>query len=199
VRRLAKYRYRLYLIAKRWLDIGLSGVAIILLMPLMLAIAIAVKLESRGPALVEEERVGTRIRGKGGRKSWEVQKIALYKFRTTSKHDGRVTKVGKILQGTRLESLPRLLNILKGNLSFVGPYPARAHEVQTYAPAHLRRLEAKPGLTGWSQIEAPAHADFETIALLDAWYAENANLWLDIIILFRAIGSPRAWKEFPGY
>ena len=187
VRFLSKQRYRIYLVLKRWLDIAISSIILVLLSPVMLIIAGAIRLMSAGPILIEEQRVGTRVRGKGGRKSWEVQTIALYRFRTTSPKDGQLTPVGRILRRTRLEKVPQLLNVLKGEVSLVGPYPAQTHEVEAYSPRDYRRLQAKSGLTGWSQIRAPADADFETKAELDAWYVDNANLWLDLRILLMAV------------
>ncbi|MBX3062084.1 MAG: sugar transferase [Anaerolineae bacterium] len=216
-----KYSYRAYLIAKRWFDIVVSATAILFLAPLMLAIMVAVKLDSEGPAVYSQERIGSRIRGKGGKRSWEAKAFTIYKFRTMKKgnsssqhkafvqalikgdtatleaingkvssedkykikNDSRVTRIGKILRKTSLDELPQLFNVLKGDMSLVGPRPALAYEVDVYAPHHLRRLEAKPGFTGWWQVKARSSVDFETMVQLDTWYAENANLWLDLKIL----------------
>jgi lipopolysaccharide/colanic/teichoic acid biosynthesis glycosyltransferase len=216
-----QYGYRAYLIAKRWFDIVVSASAIVFLAPLLLAIWVAVRLDSDGAAVYRQQRIGSRVRGKGGKRSWEAQAFTIYKFRTMKqgnsnsqhkafvqalikgdeatleaingkvsgdhkykiKNDTRVTRVGKFLRKTSLDELPQLFNVLKGDMSLVGPRPALAYEVDVYAPHHFRRLEAKPGFTGWWQVKARSSVDFETMVKLDTWYAENANLWLDLKIL----------------
>jgi lipopolysaccharide/colanic/teichoic acid biosynthesis glycosyltransferase len=214
--------FRTYLIAKRWLDIVVSASAIVFLAPLMLVIAALIKLDSKGPAIFKQERVGARIRGKGGKKNWEVTSFTIYKFRTMAanndasehkkfvqamikkddatlsainggqaegenkykiKNDKRVTRIGKFLRKTSLDELPQLFNVLKGDMSIVGPRPAIPYEVEMYEPHHMRRLEAQQGFTGWWQVTARSNVDFETMVELDAWYAKHQNLWLDIKII----------------
>lgn len=179
-----KYRYRAYLIAKRWLDLGISSLVLILLALLMLLIAVAIKVDSRGAVLRQEVRIGSRVRGKGGKKSWEAKGIILYEFRTASETDpNSVTQIGGLLRRFSLHKLPRLINVWRDDISLVGPLPALPHEVDDYTPAEFRRLEAKQGWFGWSQLNAPPDATFAQIVELDAWYADHANLWLDAKIL----------------
>ncbi|MBX3064944.1 MAG: sugar transferase [Anaerolineae bacterium] len=179
-----KYRYRAYLVAKRWFDLGISSVAIILLAIPMLIIAIVIKLDSPGAIWRQEVRIGSRVRGKGGRKSWEAKGIVLYEFRTTSEADpNSITRIGGVLRRFSLHKLPRLINVWRDDISLVGPSPALPSEVDRYNTAEFRRLEAKQGWFGWSQLKAPADAAFEQILAFDVWYADNANLWLDAKIL----------------
>ena len=164
---ITKHHYRLYLIAKRWRDIVIASIAVVLLTPIIVGIGVAVKLESQGPAVVEEERVGTRVRGKGGQKSWELQQITLLRFRTTSKSGTQLTQVGKFLQRTRLDNLPQLLNVIKGDLSLVGPYPPHEDEIQTHMLSDVQSLQVKPGLIKWPRLQAPMNADAENKVELD--------------------------------
>ncbi|MCC7451121.1 MAG: sugar transferase [Anaerolineae bacterium] len=215
---------RHYLIAKRWLDMAVSAALLVCFAPLMLAIAILIKLDSPGPVIFAQERVGSRVRGKGGKRSWEVCGFTVYKFRTmyhnvdSERHkafvqalirkdeptlavlqggklegpgkfkmvnDPRVTRVGKWLRKTSLDELPQLWNVLKGDMSLVGPRPPIAYEVDMYTPAHLRRLSAKPGLTGVWQVTSRSCVDFDTMVQQDLWYIDHQSLKLDLEILVK--------------
>jgi lipopolysaccharide/colanic/teichoic acid biosynthesis glycosyltransferase len=217
-----KKNLRRYFIMKRWMDIVISSMMIAFFAPLMLTIAIMVKLDSNGPAIFKQERVGSRVRGKGGKRSWETKAFTIYKFRTmymnndASKHrefvqamikgdddtltringglaqgqnkykinrDPRITKVGAFLRKTSLDELPQLFNVLKGDISLVGPRPALAYEVEVYTDKHLRRLEAMPGMTGYWQITSRSAVDFDTMVEQDILYVENQSLWMDFKIL----------------
>lgn len=185
------------LIIKRAIDIVLSGCALLLLSPVMLAIALAVAIDSRGPILYCAERVG--------RKGHEFK---CWKFRTMVsnadalqekllhmnerdgilfklKHDPRVTRVGSFLRKYSLDELPQLFNVLLGDMSIVGPRPPIAREVNQYKLAHLRRLDVSPGITGLWQVQARQDPSFDQYISLDTFYVDNWSLWLDFKIMIR--------------
>lgn len=185
------------LFAKRLIDKALSAVGLIILSPLLLVIAVAVKLDSFGPVLYRSSRIGK----KGIR-------FACYKFRTmvenadALKHqlrhlnqrrgpffkvvnDPRVTRIGKFLRKYSLDELPQLWNVLKGDMSLVGPRPHPTDDFEQYRLKHLRRLEVTPGITGLWQISARQDPSFETNLALDLKYIEDWSLWMDIKILLK--------------
>jgi lipopolysaccharide/colanic/teichoic acid biosynthesis glycosyltransferase len=221
---LPKLNYRVYLIAKRWMDILGALALIILTLPMMMLIAIAIKLDSPGPVIFTQERVGANVRGKGGRKSWEVSSFTILKFRTMRHNvspelhrqfieamikrddarlaelnggqlddknkykmvnDPRITRVGRILRKTSLDELPQLFNVLRGEMSLVGPRPAIPYEIDMMPERYLERLAAKPGFTGWWQVEGRSQVEFEEMIQMDVWYIRHANLWLDLEILLK--------------
>jgi len=214
--------FRHYLVAKRWLDIAITASLLLALVPLLVVIAFLIKLDSPGPVIFAQDRVGSRVRGKGGKRSWHAYPFTVYKFRTmyhnadSKRHqafvkaliekdydtlaslqgkdakdcqkfkmvnDPRVTPIGRFLRKTSLDELPQLWNVLRGDMSLVGPRPAIAYEVDMYAPDHVQRLAAKPGLTGVWQITSRSSVDFDQMVKLDVWYVENQSLWLDMKIL----------------
>src|SRR5215216_6232310 len=164
---------RYYLIIKRWMDIGISSGLIVLLAPLMAVLAIGIMLDGKGSPIVKLERVGSRVRGKGGRFSWETKGITLYRFRIaqdteaihnaqadskvkyTIKRNSSPNPIDYILRRTRFDTLPTLFNVFKGDISLVGPRPATADEVEGYSEQQLRRLEATAGMTGLWQVTKP--------------------------------------------
>ncbi|SRR6266704_570213 len=186
--------------AKSAFDLLVSSLTLFLLWPLMLVIAIAVRLESpRGPVIYPSWRVGKR-----------GVPFACYKFRTmipgadglrTKLHhlnqrrgpffkiadDPRVTPLGRFLRKYSLDELPQLWNVLKGEMSLVGPRPHPLEDVARYGPGHEQRLEVKPGITGVWQVTARRDPSFETCMLLDVSYIRNWNLLLDCKILLRTI------------
>ncbi len=184
-------------ITKRSADIILSSLGMIILSPLLAVIALMIKIDSAGSAVVGLERVGERGR-----------KFRLYKFRSMVKNaeqlkkelldqnersgplfkitnDPRVTRLGKFLRVTSLDEFPQLWNVLKGNMSLVGPRPHELSEVNGYQKAHKRLLSIKPGITGMAQISGRADLDFETEAQLDIFYIENWSPRLDLQILIK--------------
>jgi lipopolysaccharide/colanic/teichoic acid biosynthesis glycosyltransferase len=214
--------FGMYLKMKRLMDIVISATAIVAFAPLFLLIAVLIRLDSKGPAIFKQERVGAKITSRNGKKHWEATSFTIYKFRTMAanndssehqkfiqamikkddatiaainggkaegsdkykiKNDKRVTRIGKFLRKSSLDELPQLFNVLKGEMSMVGPRPAIPYEVQMYEPHHLRRLEAQQGFTGWWQATSRSNVDFETMVELDKWYADNQSLWLDIKII----------------
>jgi lipopolysaccharide/colanic/teichoic acid biosynthesis glycosyltransferase len=196
---------RYYLIIKRWMDIGISAGLIVLLAPLMVVLAIGIMLDGKGSPIVKLERVGSRVRGKGGRFSWETKGITLYRFRTaqdteaihntqanskvkyTIKRNSRPSPIDYILRRTRFDTLPTLFNVLKGDISLVGPRPATTDEVEGYSKQQLRRLEAIAGMTGLWQVTKPV-LDGDSVSLekmieKDIWYVDNKSLLRDVKII----------------
>jgi len=171
----------------RVLDIVLAGIGLVLAAPLLLIAAVAIKLDSRGPVIYRQRRVG-----KGG------QQFEVYKLRTMRlgadpvgvgtpvlEDDPRVTRVGGLLRRFSLDELPNLVNVLRGELAIVGPRPTLAAQVELYTERQRRRLEVKPGITGWAQVNGRAGIPWEERIELDVWYVDNHSLALDLRILAR--------------
>jgi sugar transferase EpsL len=171
---------------KRFLDIVLSLALIIVLSPLLLMLYIMVKLKLGSPALFRQERPG--LHGKI---------FKLYKFRSmTDAKDAegnllpdseRLTGFGKLLRQTSLDELPELFNILKGDMSFVGPRPLLVRYLDRYSPEQARRHEVKPGLTGWAQVNGRNAISWEEKFKLDVWYVDHWTLGLDLKIFLMTI------------
>jgi len=188
------------LLFKRLLDIVFSGVALLILSPVLLAIAIAVKLDSRGPVFYSSERIGkkgrvfrctkfrTMVRDAEKRRS-EVLHMnerdgVLFKI----SNDPRITSLGRLLRKYSLDELPQFFNVLRGDMSIVGPRPPLASEVREYKLNHLRRLDVTPGITGLWQVQARQDPSFDQYISLDVAYIENWSIWLDLKIIMRTIG-----------
>ncbi len=188
------------ILVKRVLDITVSTVALVAGAPVMLAIAIAIRMDSDGKTLYKAKRIGRKGRA-----------FPCYKFRTMvhnadqlkaelehmNERDGvlfkiandpRITKVGRVLRKYSLDELPQFYNVLKGDMSLVGPRPPMAAEVEQYDLAHLRRLDVLPGITGLWQVEARQDPSFDSYISLDTAYVENWNLMMDLRILARTVG-----------
>jgi lipopolysaccharide/colanic/teichoic acid biosynthesis glycosyltransferase len=171
---------------KRTFDALVAAMALVLLSPLLLMIAIAVRCSMGSPVLFRQIRPGL-----GGRP------FTLVKFRTmreASDRDGkalpdgkRLTSVGRWLRKTSLDELPELWNVLKGEMSLVGPRPLLLEYLPLYSPAHARRHEAKPGITGWAQINGRNTISWEQKLAYDVWYVEHVSFWLDVRILCASI------------
>ena len=184
---------------KRMTDIVIAGTMLVLLAPLMALIALLIKLDSPGPVLFKQVRIG-----RYGRP------FTLYKFRSMRvgaeeelpkllslneadgplfkiRNDPRVTRVGRWLRRFSLDELPQLWNVLKGDMSLIGPRPALPHEVEQYEPWHRKRLEVPPGLTGLWQTSGRSDMPFDEMCLLDIYYAERWSPWLDAVIFFKTI------------
>jgi lipopolysaccharide/colanic/teichoic acid biosynthesis glycosyltransferase len=189
----------LALAVKRTLDLCLGSLSLMLLSPVFAAIAIAIKMQSDGPIFYASERVG--VRGKLFR---------CYKFRTMVpnadllrkdlahlneregilfkiSNDPRVTPLGAMLRKYSLDELPRLINVLRGEMSLVGPRPSLHTEVMQYETHHFRRLSVIPGMTGLWQVEARSDPSFDSYVALDCKYADNWSVWLDLKILARTL------------
>ncbi len=188
------------LILKRLLDITLAAIALTVLSPVLLAIAIAVKLDSPGPIFYSSERIGKKARvfrclkfrtmvRDADRRRAEIMHMnerqgILFKM----SNDPRITKVGAFLRKYSLDELPQFFNVLLGDMSVVGPRPPIASEVRQYNLAHLRRLDVTPGITGLWQVQARQDPSFDSYISLDVAYIENWSVWLDIKIILRTIG-----------
>ena len=181
---------RLDRVKKRTLDVVLSGLGLLALSPLLAVMALAVRLDSKGPALYRQRRIGR-----------DGREFDLYKFRSmpmeaeaasgpvrASRGDRRATRVGRILRRTSLDELPQLWNVLKGEMSLVGPRPERQFFVDQYQeeiPRYLERHGVKSGLTGWAQANGlRGNTSIEERTRYDIWYVENWSLVLDVKILF---------------
>lgn len=178
----------LFDICKRGFDIAVSLVALVVLSWLLIIIAIAVKLSSKGPVIFRQQRAG-----KNGKQ------FSFYKFRTMktdvdpfgpspkSSQDPRLTKVGKFLRVFSLDELPQLFNILKGNMSIVGPRPLYLSQMAEWNQRQKKRLLVKPGLTGLAQTQGRGELTREEKLELDVTYVETANFWLDCKIVLATI------------
>lgn len=188
------------LLLKRVTDIVFSTLALLVLSPLLLAIAICVKLDSNGPVFYTSERIGkkgrvfkcikfrTMVRDADGRRT-EIMHMnerdgVLFKI----SNDPRITKLGRFLRKYSLDELPQFWNVLRGDMSIVGPRPPIASEVREYEPKHLRRLDVTPGITGLWQVQARKDPSFDNYISLDVTYIENWSIWLDVKIIARTIG-----------
>jgi len=180
---------KIQLLCKRCLDIILAAIAIVLLWPVLLVIALAVKLTSHGPILFCQERLG-RL-GKP---------FVIYKFRTmvdgaihigaglnTFLGDPRITPIGKFLREYHLDELPQLFNILRGDMSLVGPRPLLVSTLATYTNEQKQRLLMPSGLTAWEAVNGGLDNTLEERIQLDIWYVNHWNFWLDISIILRTI------------
>lgn len=182
----------MYKIIKRFLDVFFSLIALVILSPIMIITAIAVVLESKGPAIFKQKRIG---------KDGKVFEI--YKFRSmcvgaehtgsgvySGANDTRVTKVGKIIRATSIDELPQLVNILKGEMSFIGPRPPLTYhpwEITEYTPEQFRMFNVRPGITGWAQVNGRKEVEWHERIRLNVWYVDHISLILDIKILFMTV------------
>ncbi len=200
---------------KRSIDVGLALLLLVALGGLMVILALLIRLESPGPAVFAQRRVGYDPRRR------RIRMFTLFKFRTMLvdadprlheahirawsqgarvgglsegvpssnklQADPRITRLGQILRRTSLDELPQLWNVLRGDMSLVGPRPVPEYEVARYQPWHRRRLEATPGLTGWWQIAGRGASSLDEMARLDIEYIERRTFWLDLKILLRTI------------
>jgi lipopolysaccharide/colanic/teichoic acid biosynthesis glycosyltransferase len=168
-------------------DLAIAALGLLLVSPVLALAAIAIRLGSRGPVLYRQRRVG-----KGG----EV--FELFKLRTmrqgadpvgvgtaVTAGDQRVTRVGRLLRRFSLDELPNLINVLRGDMRIVGPRATLPAQVELYAPRQRRRLDLRPGVTGWAQIHGRAGIPWEERIELDVWYVEHRSLLLDLRILAR--------------
>jgi lipopolysaccharide/colanic/teichoic acid biosynthesis glycosyltransferase len=189
-----------YEIAKRGLDVGVSSSLAVVASPLLAAIAIAVKLEDpQGPILFRQKRIGK-----------EGRIFEIVKFRTlASEHprdpsdylisaaDKRITRVGGFLRRWSLDELPQLWNIIRGDMSLVGPRPTLPYQVEQYTDFQRRRLEVAPGVTGWAQIRGRNRLSWPERIELDVWYVDHRSLRLDLKILLRT--APVLFRSGPVY
>jgi exopolysaccharide biosynthesis polyprenyl glycosylphosphotransferase len=185
---------------KRALDIVFSSLVLVILSPVLLAIALAVKLDSRGPVFYFSERIGKKGRvfrcikfrtmvfdaekRRAGVMHMNEREGVLFKI----SKDPRTTRLGRFLRKYSLDELPQFFSVLRGDMSVVGPRPPLASEVREYKLSHLRRLDVTPGITGLWQVQARQDPSFDSYISLDVAYIENWNIWLDLKIIARTIG-----------
>lgn len=207
-----------YRIAKRSLDLAASLLGLLLASPILALVAVAVKLESRGPVLFRQERLGL-----GGRS------FTLYKFRSMfssaeqARHrdhareliradasamqpgekvwvpiaaDPRVTRLGAFLRRSHLDELPQLINIVRGEMSLVGPRPPIPYEVEVYEPWHLRRLSVVPGMTGLWQATAWGRVSFDEGVALDLAYIDRRSFGFDLRLIGRTLWQIAVGRQF---
>jgi lipopolysaccharide/colanic/teichoic acid biosynthesis glycosyltransferase len=173
----------------RVFDVVIATLALAVASPLLAVAAIAIRLESRGSPIYRQRRVG-----RGG------QPFEMIKLRTmvagaerigagmaVNAGDARITRVGAVLRRFSLDELPNLVNVLRGEMSIVGPRPTIQAQVDQYTPEQRRRLEVKPGITGWAQVNGRAALPWDERIELDVWYVEHRSLLLDARILARTV------------
>ena len=171
----------------RALDVLFAGAGLVVTSPLIALAAIAIKAEDRGPVLYWQTRVGK-----------DGEDFDLLKLRTmvvgaermgsgfaVNEGDRRITRVGRLLRRTSMDELPQLWNVLRGDMSVIGPRPTLRYQVEQYDRRQLRRLDVKPGITGWAQVHGRAAVPWAERIELDVWYVENRSPLLDLGILLR--------------
>jgi len=202
---------RLQHAAKRIMDVTVAMILFLMSIPLFIVISVAIKVMSGGPILFSQQRIGhqgkrftifkfsTMHADNSDEEHKEYVKELLEEGNENGQNgeviskyieyvDSRTTKVGRILRATSLDELPQLINILKGDMSLVGPRPHPVYEVGEYKKWYRRRLTVKPGLTGWSKINLRLSLkNYEESILYDLWYVDNWSLWLDMRILLMTV------------
>lgn len=174
------------------LDIVFSLLAMVILSPLFLITAVAVRLDSRGPVIFRQKRLGL-----------DARAFDIYKFRTmcvgaehmgsgvySGADDARVTKVGRILRALSIDELPQLVNILRGEMSFIGPRPPLTYHpwpLETYTKEQLHMFAVRPGMTGWAQVHGRKDVEWHKRIQLNCWYVDHVSFWLDIRIFFLTV------------
>jgi undecaprenyl phosphate N,N'-diacetylbacillosamine 1-phosphate transferase len=174
---------------KRVADVICAGLSLILLTPLFLVIGSLIRLDSPGPVFFRQERAG-----KGG------VPFRIFKFRTMyvapaptrgsqAQDDPRITRVGRWLRRLSLDELPQLINVVKGEMSLIGPRPALVYQIERYDSHQRRRLDVRPGITGWAQVNGRNSLSWEEKIEFDVWYVEHRSFWLDLRILLKTTGA----------
>ena len=184
--------YKLFF--KRLFDILLSLLGILILSPILIIISVAVLIDSKGPIIFKQQRIG---------KNGKIFNI--YKFRSmcvgaektgsgvySGKNDARVTRVGKVLRATSLDELPQFFNVLFGHMSFIGPRPPLTYHPWTYdkySKEQLKMFNVRPGITGWAQVNGRKEVEWNKRIKLNVYYVENLSFWLDLKIIFMTVGK----------
>jgi len=180
----------IYKYIKRLLDVVLSLIGLISLSPILLITAIAIKLESKGPVIFQQDRLG--LNGKA---------FKIYKFRSMcvgaekdgvyeTKGDMRVTKVGRIIRKTSIDELPQFVNIIKGDMSIIGPRPTLTYHpwpLEEYTHEQRKRFNVRPGVTGWAQINGRKDVLWDKRIEYDVWYVDNLSIGLDLKIFIKTV------------
>lgn len=179
---------------KRLADVILSFIGLVILALPLFTIALIIKISDGGPAIFKQKRLGL-----GGRE------FNFYKFRSmkvnsektgsgvySGKDDDRVTKIGKILRATSIDELPQLWNVLKGDMSFIGPRPPLTYHpwpIEEYTDEQRRMFDVRPGITGWAQVNGRKGVEWNRRIELNVWYVDNVSFFLDIKILFMTVAK----------
>ena len=205
--------------AKRATDLVLTALLLIVLAPLLAITAVTVKLDSPGPILFSQERIGTRRVRRDGMTRWRLEPFKFFKFRSMiadadsgvhERHiaamanrpaksgpsdtgpiklerDPRITRVGRYLRLTSIDELPQLINVLRGEMSLVGPRPVPLYEFARYRPEHMRRFTVLPGISGLWQVRGRCALSFWEMVSCDLEYADKQSFWTDLKIMVRTI------------
>jgi lipopolysaccharide/colanic/teichoic acid biosynthesis glycosyltransferase len=173
----------------RVLDLVVATVALVVLSPVLAVAAVLIRLESPGGVIYRHERIG---RGGVPFQLWKLRTMVSGAERMGAglyiePGDSRITRVGAVLRRFSLDELPNLVNVLRGEMSVVGPRPTVAVQVERYTPFQRRRLEVKPGITGWAQVNGRASISWPERIELDVWYVDHRSLRLDLEILLRTV------------
>lgn len=182
-------KHKKYMAFKRGMDIVISGIGLIIASPIMLLTAVLIKIDSPGKVFFMQERIG---------KDGKVFKIAKFRSMCTGaehtgsgvysgKNDARVTRVGKIIRATSIDELPQLYNILKGDMSLIGPRPPLTYHpwtIDKYTEEQLHMFDVRPGITGWAQIHGRKSVEWNKRIELNVWYVRHISFWLDLKIFF---------------
>ena len=182
--------YRTYI--KRLFDVIVAALVLVILSPVLLLTAIAIKIESKGPVIFKQTRLG--LHGK---------EFSLYKFRSmvvnaehtgsgvySGKDDARVTKVGRIIRATSIDELLQAINILKGEMSLIGPRPPLTYHpwpIEEYTEEQKRMFDVRPGITGWAQVNGRKGVEWHERIKLNVWYVDHVSFLLDVKIFFMTI------------
>jgi lipopolysaccharide/colanic/teichoic acid biosynthesis glycosyltransferase len=171
----------------RVVDTALAGLGLAIASPALAVAAVAIRLEDGGPVLYRQRRVG--LHG---------EEFELVKLRTmnvgaeregagyaVNEGDPRITRAGRVLRRLSIDEIPQLWNVVRGDMSLVGPRPTLAYQVERYTPRQRRRLDVKPGITGWAQVNGRASVPWSERIELDVWYVEHRSPWVDLKILAR--------------
>jgi lipopolysaccharide/colanic/teichoic acid biosynthesis glycosyltransferase len=175
----------------RVVDTAVAGLGLVIASPFLAAAAAAIKVDDGGPVFFCQRRVG--LNGE------EFELVKLRTMEVGSEHRGagfavnegdpRITRVGRLLRRLSIDEIPQLWNVVRGDMSLIGPRPTLSYQVERYTPRQRRRLEVKPGITGWAQIHGRARLPWDERIELDVWYVEHRSPWLDLKILAR---TPRS-------
>lgn len=197
-----KISKKVYIKIKRVIDVILASVALILLSPLFAIIAIAIKIDSKGPVFFAHKRIGKNgkiiklykfrsmvINAEELIKSFTPEQMREYKENYKLTNDPRITKVGKFLRKTSLDELPQLINIINGDLSIIGPRPVVADELEKYGVNKDKFLSVTPGLTGYWAANGRSNTTYEQRMEMELYYIDNLSLKMDIKVFFKTILS----------
>lgn len=197
LKRQSPYRY-----IKRFMDVILATIALVVLSPIFLIIAIAIKIESKGPVFFKHTRIGKNgkiiklykfrsmvINAEELIKSFTPEQMREYKENYKLTNDPRITKVGKFLRKTSLDELPQLINIINGDLSIIGPRPVVADELEKYGVNKDKFLSVTPGLTGYWAANGRSNTTYEQRMEMELYYIDNLSLKMDIKVFFKTILS----------